>query len=221
VRDQGLSRTGTRLRAALGLLLVLSVATTGVDPALQPAVDALRTQYVYRDPAAESHLTDSEVGLLTKAVAGAGTPLWIALLPQSLLTTYGSADAVAEALADATGQPGTYAVVVGADSFGAAGSVPGRPVASLVREAEKSGPVPFDVLSAFVDLVRTTYGSGAPQTAHARGGGLALAVLVLVAAGGGAFAIVGRRRRLRTERRAALEAMRDAGPDPVDRSGPT
>ncbi len=229
MRDHGLSlreapRTGTRLRAALGLLLVLSLVAAplprAVDPDLQRAADALRTQYVYSDPTAESRMTDTEVGLLTKATAAAGTPLWVALLPASLLTEYGSADAVAEQLAEATGQPGVYAVVVGPDSFGAASTLPDRPVADLVREAEKSGPVPFDVVSAFVEQMRTTYGSGAPSTAKARGGGLALAVLVLVAAGGGAFAIVGRRRRLRDERRAAAQGY-GVGPDPLDRSGAT
>jgi hypothetical protein len=119
-----------------------------------------------------------------------------------------------------TGQPGVYAVVVGPDSFGAASTVPEHPVTDLVREAEKSGPVPFDVLSAFVDQMRTTYGSGAPSTAQSKGGGLALAVLVLVAAGGGAFAIVARRRRLRDDRRS-LQSVDGTPAEPIDRSGAT
>jgi hypothetical protein len=206
------------LRAAFGSLLALLLVTTAVDPALQSAADALRTQYVYRDPAAESHLADAEVGLLTKAVAGAGTPVWVALLPEELLTRYGSADAVAKQLAEAAGEPGVYAVVVGPSAFGAASTVPERPVADLVREAEKAGPVPFDVANAFVDQMRTTYGSGATGTGRSSGGGTAIAVLVLVAAGGGAFAITSRRRRLRSERRAAFAATLA---DPIDRAGAT
>jgi uncharacterized protein (DUF427 family) len=210
--------TRGRSRARVGLLLLVGVLAVGgpvtvpaparaaavvadVDPVLQPAADALRSQFVYRDPAAESRLTDAEVGLLTKAVAGAGTPLWIALLPQSVLSRYdGSAQAVAQALADATGQPGTYAVVVGPSAFAAVSTVGAHPVDELARQAARSGPDPFDVLTAFVELMRTTYGSGAPGPGQATGAGSVFAVLVLVAAGGGALAIVSRRRR-RAERK--------------------
>jgi hypothetical protein len=222
VRDQGLSRTAAHLRVALGLLLVVLTvaASTPVDPAVQRAADTLRTDYVYRDPAAESRLTDAEVGLLTKDIAGAGTPVWVALLPESVLSSYGgSAHAVAQAVADATGQEGVYAVVVGPSELAAVSTVPEHPVDDLVREAEKSGPVTFDVVAAFVDGVRTTYGSGARGSGQATGGGTAIAVLVLVAAGGGAFALTARRRRLRDERRVAQELAR--GPDPLDRGGAT
>jgi hypothetical protein len=222
VRDQGL--TGSRLRAGIGLLLVLLAlgSAAPVDPTVQKAADALRTDYVYRDPGAESRLTDAEVGLLTKAAAGAGTPVWVALLPESVLASYGgSADAVAKALADASGQPGVYVVAVGPSDVAAVSTVPEHPVDDLLREAEKSGPVTFDVLSAFVELMRTTYGSGASGQGRSTGGGTAIAVLVLVAAGGGAFALTARRRRLRDARRAALAARDDEGPDPVDRAGAT
>jgi hypothetical protein len=224
VRDQGLSRTAARLRAGVGLLLVLLTvaAAAPVDPAVQRAADALRNDYVYRDPAAESRLTDAEVGLLTKDMAGAGTPVWVALLPQSVLSSYGgSAHAVAQAVADASGQPGVYAVVVGPTDVAAVSTVPEHPVDDLLREAGKSGPVPFDVLSAFVDLMRTTYGSGASGPGRSTGGGTAIAVLVLVAAGGGAFALTARRRRLRAERRGAEDLTDDGGDGLADRAGPT
>jgi len=228
VRDQGLSRTAARLRAGLYLLpslllVLLTVAAAApVDPAVQRAADALRSDYVYRDPAAESLLTDAEIGLLTRDVAGTGTPVWVALLPESVLSSYGgSAHAVAQAVADASGEPGVYAVVAGPSDFAAVSTVDEHPVDDLVREAEKSGPVTFDVLSAFVDLMRTTYGSGASGPGRSTGGGTAIAVLVLVAAGGGAFALTARRRRLRAERRAA-QAVTDDGDDGLaDRAGPT
>ena len=209
MRDQGLSRTAAHLRVVLGLLLVLLTvaAATPVDPAVQRAADALRTDYVYRDPGAESHLTDAEVGLLTKDIAGAGTPVWVALLPESVLSSYGgSAHAVAQAVADAGGQQGVYAVVVGPSAFAAVSTVAEHPVDDLVRDAQKSGPVVFDVVSAFVDRMRTTYGSGAGGPGRATGGGTAIAVLVLIVAGGGAFWLTARRRRLREERRAELAA---------------
>ena len=77
----------------------------------------------------------------------------------------------------------------------------------------------FDVVSAFVDEMRTTYGSGASGPGRATGGGTAIAVLVLIAAGGGAIWLTARRRRIRDERRAALELA--MGPDALDRAGAT
>ena len=230
MRDQGL--TARRLVAALVTLAALAgwvgldvgragpaaaataAAPTAPDATIEQAARALQTRYVYRDPAAESGFTDAQVQILTNQAAGAGVPVWVALLPQSVLADYGgSVRAVARALAIASGQQGTYAVVVGPSAFDAVSTVAEHPVDDLVRQATRNGSAPFDAVSSFLDSVRSTYGVDAAGRARSTGGGTAIAVLVLIAAGGGALAIVSRRRRRRAARAAAategLDVMRD------------
>src|SRR5687767_6316585 len=101
------------LLAAL-LALVAAQAASGQD-VIGTAADALQSDPVYVDPSAERALSDAEADALRRRIdeRGAG-PLYVAVLPESAKRAGGgSAQGVAQAIAQRLDRPGTYAVVAG------------------------------------------------------------------------------------------------------------
>jgi hypothetical protein len=191
---------------ALGAVLA-AAGPAGADFVVDRAAHALQSQFVYVDSSAEAKLTDSEVHQLTNSIRSAGTPLWLAVLPRSVLSSYGgSPQQVVRALAQGVGQDGTYGVVIGPSSFYAQ-STNGNAVGNIADRAVQQNGTAFGVLSAFVSGVNDAYGSGSGGAGGSGGGSSALALLALVAAGGGALAVASSRSRKRVRQRAAANLV--------------
>jgi hypothetical protein len=202
---------------ALGAVLA-TAGPAGADFVVDRAAQALKSQFVYVDSSAQVKLTGSESQQLTNDIRSAGTPIWVAVLPGSVLASYGgSARAVVGALAHGVGQDGIYGVVIGASSFFAL-STDGHGVSAIADRAVQQNGTAFGVLSAFVSGVSDAYGSGSGGSGR---GGSALTVLALVAAGGGALALASSRSRKRARLRAAanLAEVRPTFEEDVTRLG--
>ena len=131
------------------------VATTTADVVDEVAA-ALRADAVFVDPNAERALSPSEADELRSAIVEAGTPLFIAVIPQSALTaTSGDPGLLTEQIAEATGLDGTYAVLVG-DSFRAGSTeLPAGRAGQLATTAFQAhrDEGPAAVLLDFVDRI--------------------------------------------------------------------
>jgi hypothetical protein len=207
------------LAAALALGAVLAAAgPAGADFVVDRAAQALKSQFVYVDNSAQVTLTGSQTQQLTNDIRSAGTPIWLAVLPSSVLASYGgSAQQVLTALAQGVGQDGIYGVVIGTSSFYAQ-STNGHSVGAIADQAVQQNGTAFGVLSAFVSGVSHAYGSG---TGGSGPGGSALPLLALVAAGGGALVLASSRSRKRARLRAAanLTEVRPTFEEDVTRLG--
>jgi hypothetical protein len=199
---------------ALGLLV--GAAGQNADP-IEAAVQGLRRDPVFIDPAAERAISTTEAERLREQIRSAGTPVFVAVLP----TTAGDAQDVVRQLLQQTDLAGTYAAVVG-DSFRVTSTqlVRADELASAAFQAESSHGTAA-VLSRFVDDVAATAVSdrlqpddGGRGTAADEGigdddtGASPLVPLALIAAGGAGLLVWSRRGRRRrdTERRAEVRA---------------
>src|SRR3954468_5274471 len=102
------------LLLALVAALLLAPAASAQD-AVGEAAEALASDPVYVDPSAERALSAAEADRLRARIdeRGAG-PLFVAVLPDAAKREGGgSAQGVAQAIAQRLGRPGTYAVVAG------------------------------------------------------------------------------------------------------------
>jgi len=216
-----------RLPGALVLVLatlpLLGSARQPDDP-VPATAEALRGDPVVVDPDAERALTDDEAEALRDDIRSAGTPMFVAVLPDSA----GAADDVLARLVEETGLAGTYAVVVG-DAF--------RASSTQLPEADELATGAFQaasadgtaaVLTRFVDDVAAAgsdTGSGPAPGAGAGpdgddrgvsdedsrgddGGSSWLPIAVVGAAGGGGLLWWLRRRG--KQRRAERAAQRQA-----------
>lgn len=109
----------------LGLLVLVggTATATAAAPVAVPSATfedvgrALRSDPLYVDPKSQVTLTPSQQLQLRTAISGAGSPLYIALLPQQALTAAGgSPDAVIDRVRRAVGLPGTYAIMIGSSN---------------------------------------------------------------------------------------------------------
>lgn len=194
--------------AATLSLLAVTQAAAAAPADVDEAADALRSDPVYVDPDAERQLSTEEADLVRAAIRDAGTPIYVAVLPDIAAgAAGGDPSEVARQLASQLGRPGTYAVVVG-DSFRAGSTeLPAGRAAALAREAlEREGDETAAVLRRFVDDVgeaaRSGQGSGSEGDGSSGWLGPAIAVVAL---GGGAVALTRARRR---RREAVAEAAR-------------
>ncbi len=193
-----------------------TVAGAQTTTVVDEAAAALRQDNVYVDPAAERALSASEADDLRTAVRAADTPTYVAVLPASALTQEGgSADAVLQALVEAVGRRGTYAVIVG-DSFRAASSVldegeAGRlaTAAFAAQRAEGPAAVLEDFVTQVGDAANGT-GSGG-SGGGSDGGGTNLLPVLLVGGAGAAGVLAWRSSRKR--RAVAAEARREQEAD--------
>ena len=210
------------LPAAVGLgLLLLPAPAAALRGSLSQAADALRTDPVYVDERAEPGLSGGEAKRLREQIRGAGTPIYVAVLPDRARDEAGGdASAALREVARAVGEPGTYAAVIG-DSFRAGateGILPrgeaGR-LASEALEAERSRGTAA-VLGDFIRRVgQARSGGGADERGGGGGGGGFPALLVLLLGIPLALFAYSRFKRRRQEREALAEVKRFAREDLV------
>jgi hypothetical protein len=155
----GRDRYGLRVGLRIGTVAVLVAAGVGFGSPVMATVDldevaeALRQDPLYVDPTAERALSAADAARVREAIAGAGTPVYIAVLPASADEAFGGDPAaLASALADSVDRNGTLAVVVG-DSLRAGSSVlPAGRAAELATDALAVGG--DDTTGVLVDFVR-------------------------------------------------------------------
>src|SRR5215210_3872411 len=191
----------------LSLLLALVAApAASAQDAVGEAADALATNPVYVDPAAERALSDEEADALRRRIQerNAG-PLYVAVLPASAKNEGGgSTEGVAQAIAQRLDRPGTYAVVAGG-SF-SAGSTDLRGTGDQATAAldEHKSEGTSAVLLDFVDRVGELRAGRTPDSGSGDGGsgggsggggsGIGAALLLpLLAIGAGALLLSRRR----------------------------
>jgi hypothetical protein len=183
-------------------LAFVPIARAG--PTIDQAVEALRSDPVYVDPAAELAIDAGDETRLRRKLdtAGAG-PVYIAILPLAAEDEAGGdPDGVVQAIHDGLGRPGTYAVIVGRHfRAGSEGplqrGVAGR-LATEALEAHRGDGVTATLLD-FVDRVAEArrHGDGDDEPS---GGGSALIIVLVI--GGAAFVLF---RAYRTRRRTEAE----------------
>ncbi len=215
------------LTASTLLLLVAGVRPAFADATVDTAAAALRDSPVYSAPSADPGLSADEVSRLTDQVRAAGTPIWVAVLPASVLDAYGGDwRQVIRALQAGVGADGTFALVAGRSFH--AGNNTGLDVSGLADSAVSSnrGGTAYDVVSTFVASMADSYGSGAGGTAPGggstgSGAGTLLVVGGLAVAGVAGVAVLARRSTRRAAERAAanLAEVRPAFEEDVTRLG--
>ncbi|MEY2478254.1 MAG: hypothetical protein QOG87_3569 [Actinomycetota bacterium] len=202
------------------LLVALLTAAPGAHaqtagPIIERAAQALKTDNVYVDPAAERKISDSEADDLRQQIRDSNVPIFIAILPAAAIAEAGDANQVPVALQTATGLAGTYAALAG-DSFRSAG--PAASIATAAFQARSSEGVAA-VLQEFVQdtAAAQTGGAGgagdlgpASDTNEDSGGGSNVGLLALLGLGGAGifFWSRSRNRKIRAERERAEAADR-------------
>ncbi len=199
------------LLLALFLALVPGPAASAQD-VVGEAVDALATDPVYVDSSAERALSGAEADRLRQQIESSDAgPVYVAVLPSSAKSAGGgSAQGVAQAIAQRLGRQGTYAVVAGG-SF-AAGNTNERGYGDLAEAALDANrdKGTSAVLLDFVDRVARERAGGSGGSGGSGGGGSGVGTLLLLpllALGAGAF-LLSRRRRTK-EREAEIAELRE------------
>jgi hypothetical protein len=201
-----------RMRIVLLVLAVaLALAPVPMASAQDPIGDAARSQSldpVYVDPAAERDLTPAEANDLRQKISSSDAgPVYVAVLPERARQAGGgSAQGVAQAIAQKLGRSGTYAVVAGGSFSAGSTEVRGSGAqATAALEAHRSEGTAA-VLLDFVDRVARLRAGGSPGSG---GGGVGSGLLLpALLAGGGALFLLSRRRR-RREADAELAELRE------------
>jgi hypothetical protein len=203
------------LAVAVAALAFAPGAAAG--PQLDEAASSLQTDPVYVDPSAELAIDDAEQARLRQKIdtAGAG-PVYVAILRQSAeQEAGGDPDGVVQAIHDALGRRGTYAVVVGRHFRAGSDGVLARGVAGrLATEALNAhrGQGVTATLVDFVDRVAQarasggTDGGGGDGNEPSGGGGALIGLLLL---GGGGF-VAYRAYRKRKQTQAELAEVKAA-----------
>ena len=203
------------LASATAALVLVPAAQAG--PIVDRAVAALNSDPVYVDPAAELAPSSADQDRLRRKIdlAGAG-PVYIAILPTAAeREAGGSPDGVLQAIHDALGRKGTYAVVIGrhfrAGSDVLSQGVAGR-LATEALDAHRDEGVTATLLDfvARVAAERSGGGNGGGSGGQPSGGGGA--VIGLLIAGAVAFLLfraVRQRRRSQTELAEVKAAAHD------------
>jgi hypothetical protein len=144
-----------RLLALLGLLL-LALAPAAYATTVGDVASALREDPVFNEPDAQHALNADDVAELRSRIRGAGTPIFVAVLPARALSGSGDgdADALLQDIARKTGFQGSYALIVG-DQFrgGSIGEASGAPEAATAAFQAHSEDGTRAVLDDFVDRV--------------------------------------------------------------------
>jgi hypothetical protein len=220
--------------AALVLLAVPAAATGYVDA----AAAGLRRDQVYVDPGATAIVSEQAASQLRGSVDGAGTPIFIAVLPVAARQEAGgSTESLGRQIAGKVAQPGAYMVIAG-DQWAAGdvgGTLPdGRAAALGTTAFRANGSDAQAALLQWVDGVATaareggqsqpggaaqggqvdTVGSGGTGGGRGGAGGTiaGVAVVTLLLVGGGAL-VFGVRRRRRERARELAEVKTVAQED--------
>jgi hypothetical protein len=195
------------------LVAVLAAAPASAATAAEVAA-ALKQSPVYIDPAAEADVSKDQV---VDRVRDAGTPIYVAVLPNAARDEYGGSLAeLAKAIAMGVGRDGSYMVVSGGDweAGNVGGTIPRGQASALANQAANDHPNdPEAAVLQWIDGVSAA-AKGEPASDGGGGGGGAgigtIAVLVAVVAGGGALLFSSRRRRREreAERQRQLEEVK-------------
>ena len=196
------------------LALVAGAAWPAVVGAatLDDVAAALRSDPVYVDAAAERALSESEAEEVRDAIRGAGTPVYVAVVPASAVDSAGGdAGELTSQLASVLQRDGTIAVLAGDRLRAGSSELPPGRAGELVAEAlEAGGNDTSAVLVEFVELVGDEAASGSSEGAAGgdsgdAGGGnswLLPALLVGGAGVGGTLLVRSSRRRKADQERA-------------------
>ncbi|HYY78370.1 MAG TPA: hypothetical protein VFD04_04185, partial [Actinomycetes bacterium] len=201
-----------RGRTALAAALCVAVLLLGAPPAaagqyVDKAVSTLRGDHVYLDPDARA-VPAAAAGRLRDRIRGAGTPVFIAILPERARGEGSGgepATSVAAMIADGVGEAGAYGVLVG-NQFRAGDlgeTLPRNQAARLATEAVNAHPTdPEAALADWVDRVGAAARSnGSGSRSGGAGSVLAAIVVVGLLLAGGALLLRARRRRRDEEER--------------------
>ena len=173
----------------LGLVvLCVAAAPAGAQNAIDSAAEALKSDPVYVDPAAE--LADQvDADALRAEIASAGAaPMYIAVLPASASSQ--SAGRTLIALRQAVGKDGTYALALGDEFRTLSDEFDAAKAGDTARAAH-----PDDLeaaLTAFIDQAGGEQGGSGSSVA-----GVLVVVVLLLLAAGGVFLVTSRRRSRR------------------------
>src|SRR5215216_3141252 len=209
-----------RLTVLSALLLSLLLAPAAhAGEILDRAAQALANDPVYVDPDAERGISDSDAADLRQQISSrhAG-PMYIAVLPNAAKNEAGgSADGVAQALRDALGRQGTYAVVAGNSFAGGSTVVSGAGQAADEALDAHGGQGVQAVLLDYVDRVGDLRSGDDAGSGDGGGGGGGTGALILLglAGAGGAALLVSRRKRRREEDAEFAEVKENARDDLV------
>jgi hypothetical protein len=195
--------------ALLGILALVLVPAAAHATTIGDVASALRQDPVYNEAGASRALSADDVAELRQRIRDAGTPIFVAILPETAAEHNGGVDNLLHTIAEQTGLSGAYAVVTdrefrtgglrennGADEAGT--------LAFQAHKAEGTKAVLDDWVDRVANLHSTSVGSGGGS---GRGGGvfgvgwfwtLILGAIVVI---GIRSTIVGSRRR----RQAATE----------------
>ncbi|TML85737.1 MAG: hypothetical protein E6G08_13400 [Actinobacteria bacterium] len=189
---------------------VFAAPAAALVGSLQKAANALRQSPVYVDPNAALTLPPAQVAKLRNAIANAGEPIYIAVLPQSAADRAGGdPNEVLRLLRDDLGRRGTYAVVVGKHFRAGSTDLPRGTAGRLATDAFNAhrGEGLAAVLLDFVHRVQDERSGGGGR--HGFSGGALIAIL----AAGAAVLFGARALRRRRATQIRLEDVRSAAKD--------
>lgn len=169
-----------------------AVAATTLDD----VAAALQSDPVYNDPEAEFRLTDTQVEDLTTQIESGSKDMYIAVLPEAAKGDNPPEDVLAY-LQEQVGQPGDYAIVVGAQ-FRATSSAAAT---EAYRSQRSNGP--YAVLSQYVTNVQ----SGMTGTADSKPESDGSTLFPIVVFGGIAAIAAGLALRSRSRRQKQIAAQ--------------
>ncbi len=215
-----------RLRLLPAALLAACLLVTGLAGSaaaagfVDRAASAFRDgQRVYVDPLAVAELGPDAAGRVRSQVAGAGTPIWIAVLPaQARDETGGDPDRLVPAIANAARQRGTYGIVSGNHLAAGSDVLRRGQAASIARASIRGHSTAEAVLLDFVDRVSAAAkggsgASGTTGTAKESSGVPAVLIGFLVVLLIGVIATVFLLRRRRERRAREFDNVRQAAMD--------
>src|SRR5918993_1576486 len=170
-RGQSMSMLRILLLALLVALFAAPAASA--QDVVGEAADALASDPVYIDPSAERALSDAEADALRRRIEerNAG-PLYVAILPNSAKAEGGgSAQGVAQAIAQRLDRPGTYAVVAGGSFSAGSTDVRGTGDQATAALQEHKDESTSAVLLNFVDRVGELRAGRSPDSGSGGDGG--------------------------------------------------
>jgi hypothetical protein len=209
----------TRVAAAsLAVLIAISSSAraSGSNDVIGAVADSLRNDPLYLDDGAERAISESDAERVRAAIGDANTPIYIAVLPESVAETAGvDAAEVARQVSEAVDRRGTYGVVVGQSFRAGSSELPSGRAGELAEAALDGDDDTAAVLIDFVERVAVAASDGAApaeaataeSTAGSGGGdGVEWVLPVMLVGGVGIGGLLWWRSRRRNAERMRAEA---------------